>query len=331
MIWRHLFLHSRRSRTVLILAVLYLTVSVIYYHLPWKVRFPIYQKAPQLNRALSLSGFRIMQGWDELALFGKDAHVEVNGGARGDWVYGGFPKQNGFKLIGRTKRLDNRGYVVGYSESKKNPLWVSYRVFDVPELNSGKRPSGFRVDSRTRSEVRSDDYKNSGYDRGHMAPNYAIATRYGADAQRETFLMSNVIPQKPNINRGMWKDLEMTVAKRYGRYFSEVWVITGPVFEEPIEKLDSGIPIPSGYYKIISDERDGELRALAFLVENDCPPYTLIRKRLVSIDQIEVLTGIDFFPDLAEEVQIQLESDPAGRLWPWIRPMLRYHIRSRTY
>jgi endonuclease G len=317
-------------KVVLVLAVLYFAVSVIYYHLPWSVRFPVHQKAPQLNRALSLSGFKIMKGWDQLALFGKDSKVAVDGGARGDWVYGGYPEQEGFKLMGRTKQLDNRGYVVGYSESKKNPLWVSYRVFDMPHLKSGKRPSGFKIDSRTKSEVRHADYTNSGYDRGHMAPNYAIATRYGVEAQRETFLMSNIIPQKPFINRRMWKDLEMTVAKQYGRYFSEVWVITGPVFEEPIEKLDSGVPIPSHYYKIMADEKGGELRVLAFLIENDCPPYTRIRKRLVSVDQIETMTGLDFFPDLPEELQIPLESDAAGRLWPCIRPMLRYNIRGKT-
>ncbi|MEI6892879.1 MAG: DNA/RNA non-specific endonuclease [Pontiella sp.] len=314
----------------MILTILYFLGSVIYYHLPWSIRFPIHQKAPQLNRALSLSGFRVMKGWDALALFGKDAKAEVDGAARGDGVYGGYPKQKGFKLIGRIKQLKNRGYVVGYSDSKKNPLWVSYRVFDVPELKSGKRPSGFKMDPRTKANVRHGDYTHSGYDRGHMAPNYAIATRYGVEAQRETFKMSNIIPQKPWINRGMWKDLEMTVAKRYGRYFSEVWIITGPVFTDPIEKLDSGVPIPSHYYKIIADEKEGELRVLAFLIESDCPPYTRIRKRLVSVDQLETLTGLDFFPDLPEETQIQLETDPAGRLWPWIRPMLRYHVRGKT-
>lgn len=314
----------------MILSALYVLGSVVYYHLPWKIRMPVHQKAPQLNRALTKSGFSIMKGWDQLALFGKDAKAEVGGEARGDKVYGGFPKQEGFKLIGRTTQLDNRGYVVGYSESKKNPLWSSYRVFDVPVLKSGKRPSGFKVDSRTKAEVRHGDYTHSGYDRGHMAPNYAIATRYGAEAQRETFKMSNIIPQTPMINRGMWKDLEMTVAKRYGLYFSEVWVITGPVFEGSIEKLDSGVPIPSHYYKIMADENGGELRVLAFLIESDCPPYTRLKKRLVSVDEIEALTGLNFFPELPESVQLQIETEPAGRLWPWIRPMLRYRVRGKT-
>lgn len=317
-------------QVALVTALLYFLISVIYYHLPWSVRFPVYEKAPQLNRALMLGGYKVMNGWDQLALFGKDVKIPVPGNARGDFVYGGFPKQEGFRLIGRTKELHNRGYVVGYSEAMKNPLWVSYRLFDVPKLSSGKRPSGFKVDSRTKSEVHHNDYTHSGYDRGHMAPNYGIATRYGPDAQLETFLMSNVIPQTPEVNRGLWKNLEMLAAKKYGRYFSEVWVITGPVFQDPVEKLDSGVRVPGQYYKIMIDEQGDELRVLAFLVEKDCPPYTRIRKRLVSIDEIETLTGLDFFPDLSEEEQIELETDAAGRIWPWIRPMLRYQFKGRT-
>jgi endonuclease G len=329
MILKHIFSGIGRAKALIVMMVLYLLVSVVYYHLPWSVRFPVHEKAPQLNRLLSRSGFAVMQKWDELALFGRDAKVAVDGGARGDWVYAGYPKQ-GFQLFGRTKQLDNRGYVVGYSESMDNPLWVSYRIFDVPKLSNGKRPSGFKVDSRTRAEVRHDDYTNSGYDRGHMAPNYGIATRYGDEAQQETFLMSNVIPQTPSVNRGIWKDLEMLVAKRYGRYFSEVWVITGPVFQEPVEKMKSGVPIPSDYYKIIADEQDGELRVLAFLIENDCPPYTRLTQRLVSVDQIETLTGLDFFPNLTEDQQLTLETDASTRLWPTLQPMLRYQFRGKT-
>ncbi|WP_322609117.1 DNA/RNA non-specific endonuclease [Pontiella agarivorans] len=317
-------------RVALMTALLYLLISVVYFHLPWSIRFPVYEKAPQLHRALMSAGFKAMNGWDSLALFGKDVEIPIPGNARGDWVYGGYPKQEGFKLIGRAKELHNRGYVVGYSEFLKNPLWVSYRLFDVPKLDSGRRPSGFKADLRTRAGVHHNDYTRSGYDRGHMAPNYGIATRYGPDAQKETFLMSNVIPQTPAVNQGIWRELEMLVAKKYGRYFSEVWIITGPVFQKPVEKLDSGVSIPSAYYKIVVDECDGAVRALAFLIEKDCPPYTRFRKRLVSIDEIETLTGLNFFPGLSEEEQIELETDAAGRLWPRIRPALRYQFKGKT-
>lgn len=307
----------------------YFIITVGYYFLPWSIRQEVYFRAPKLDRALRESGFNILQGWDELALIGRDAEVELEESFRGDQAYAGFPAQ-GLKIFGRVKVLENRGYTVGYSESMKNPLWVSYRIFDVPKLESGKRKSRFSVDARTRAQVSHSDYTHSGYDRGHMAPNYGIATRYGPDAQKETFLMSNIIPQTPGVNRYLWKDLEMRVAKRYGRYFHEVWVVTGPVFQGEIRKLDSGVPIPSAYYKIIIDEHRDELRVLAFLVPRKLPPYTRIKTCMVSIDEIEQVTDLDFFSDLPDVIEAELESEKATRLWPWIGPSIRYNLLGRT-
>lgn len=313
----------------LTLLLLYLTAAVGYSLLPWSVRRPVYERAPTVDRALQKGGFYLLQGLDELSLFGRDAKIPVDGVDRGEYVYGGYPSQ-GFQIFGRVTVLENRGYVVGYSDSMRNPLWVAYRLFDVDKLESGPRQSHFSIDQRTRAKVKHDDYTHTGFDRGHMAPNYGIATRYGAYAQKETFLMSNVIPQNPIINRHLWKDLEHRVANRYGRYFSEVWVVTGPVFQEPIEKLPSGIPIPSQYYKIIADERNGEIRVLAFLVEQRSPPYTRIKTCLVSVDVIEELTGLDFFRNLPAAQQADLESRPATRLWPWLLPAARYQFFGKT-
>jgi len=329
-ILKKLFKRRAGLKIVLILLVLYAVASIGYYHLPWSVRQPIHERAPQIDRLLKTRGFNLLQGWDHLALFGHDATVPVQGDDRGDHVYGGYPSQ-GFQLFGRVTQLENRGYTVGYSESQRNPLWVAYRIFDVPKLHSGKRPTGFRIDYRTKSQVAHDDYTHSGYDRGHMAPNYGIATRYGKYAQKETFLMTNIIPQKPRVNRYLWNELEQRVARKYGRYFSEVWVITGPVFQKPVRKLDSGVPVPSHYYKILADEHAGQLRTLAFLVEADLPPYARIRKHLVSIDQLEELTGLDFFPGLSEAAQTDLESKPASRLWPTLIPALQYRLMGKTH
>ena len=325
-------LFSRRSLKLgLGLLAAYVLLTVGYYLLPWSIRQTVYFRSPSVDRALRRGGFNILQGYDELALFGHDADVHIDGTYRGEWAYGGFPSQ-GMKVFGRVNVLENRGYVAGYSESMRNPLWVTYRIFDVPKLEQrliGPRQSRFGVDSRTQAQVSHNDYTHSGYDRGHMAPNYGIATRYGREAQLETFLMSNVIPQNPVVNRHLWKDLEMRVAKRYGRYFGEVWVVTGPVFQGEIKKLDSGIPAPSAYYKIIVDEHNGELRALAFIVPRYVPSFTRIKSCLVSIDEIEQLTDLDFFPGLPDDVEAELESDRATRLWPWIGPALRYRLFPR--
>jgi len=313
----------RRLRLLAVLILVYCLVAVGYYFLPWSVRRHVYTGLPRLDRTLVRTGFRIVSEWDLLGLRGRDCSVALDRSMGADHAYGGYPSQ-GFKLLDRVKVLENLSYTAGYSESMRNPLWVAYRVFDVRNMDSGARPSRFKVDRRTEARVSHDDYLGSGYDRGHMAPNHAIATRYGRAGQRETFLMSNVIPQVPSINRHLWKDLEMLVSRKYGRYFGEVWVVTGPVFTKPVGKLDSGVSIPSGYYKIIADEDRGKLRVLAFLVEADLPPYSRIRPQLVSVDELEALTGLDFFPGLDDEAQEKIESRPAGRLWPWVIPAIRH-------
>lgn len=321
-------IRHRGIKVVVALLAAYLMITIGYYSLPWSVRQVVYHHAPAVDHALRSRGYAILQGWDELALVGHDDEVSIPKSYRDNKAYGGFPAPEP-KLPRRVEVLKNRGYTVGYCDAMKNPLWVEYRIFDVPELSSGPR-THFSTDQRTHAQVSSRAYIHSGYDRGHMAPNYGIATRYGRAAQRQTFLMSNVIPQTPGVNRHIWKDLEMRVARRYGRYFSEVWVITGPVFQGEIRKLDSGVPIPSAYYKIIVDERGGKLRALAFLVPHNVPPYTRIKTCLVSIDKLERLTGLDFFPELPKKVQAALESKPATRLWPWIIPDLEYHLFGKT-
>ena len=70
----------------------------------------------------------------------------------------------------------------------------------------------------------------------------------------------------------------------------------------------------------ILDEDGDEVRVLAFLVESRSPPYTRLKSRLVSVDEIEARTGLNFFPDLPKTAQADLESHPAGRLWPWLMP-----------
>lgn len=313
---------------MLVMLLLYLLVVLGYYHLPWSVRRHVCDYAPSVDRQLRSRGYDILQRWDELAV-GGDASVEIGRSLRADYAYAGFPKDVSVPG-GRLKILQNQGYVVGYSESLKNPVWVGYRLFDVPVLSSEKRPSRFSVDKRTRARVSHDDYTNSGYDRGHMAPNYGIASRYGQEAQLETFMMSNIIPQTPRVNQHLWKDLELRVAQKYGLFFREVWVITGPVFDNQPDRLKSGVAIPSAYYKIIVDESGGRLRSLAFLVPHNIPPYSRIKTCLISIDELEKMTGLDFFPDLPDDVENELEAQTAGRLWPWMVPAMRYRFSRQT-
>lgn len=317
--------HFRKAKAAASMLLLYAILCVTYIHLPDRAREPVWKNARGLNRQLCLHGNAICNVIEDLGLWGHDQSIVLDRHYNDAQVYAGWPKQK-LTALHRVTRLANSGFTVGYSEHHEIPLWVAYRIFDVPKLESGKRPSGFNTDPRTKAKVSHSDYTHSGFDRGHMAPNYAIATRYGRAAQKETFLMSNIIPQTPAVNRNIWKDLEMTVAKKYGRYFGEVWVITGPIFNRFPDRLASGVTIPDSYYKIIVGEAQGELRALAFIIDKDCPPYTRLKSHLVSIDEIEQKTGLNFLSELPDDKEDQLEALPAKRLWPTLASALRYHL-----
>jgi endonuclease G len=212
--------------------------------------------------------------------------------------------------------LDNRGYSVGYDNALPGPRWAAYRVF--PHAGqSPPRPSSFRTDRRTSALVRTEEFTRSGYDRGHMAPNYAVAVCHGAEAQAETFLMSNVVPQLHALNAGLWKDLEQRIAQRYVERYGEVWIAVGPVYGAADRRFGR-MPVPGAFWTLVAeyDEEGRGLRAIAYLVphEEKWRDRELTRY-VVSVDELEKVTGLDFFPALSVGTQALLESRKADRAW----------------
>ena len=236
------------------------------------------------------------------------------------FTYGGFPiaQDNGpdFKI------LINTGYAVGYSETLKNPLWAVYRLGNKKTefVQKWERPWTFFVDDRTDSKVAHDDYTSSGYDRGHMVPNASILEQYGQMAQLETYLMSNICPQKPSLNRGIWMHLEGKIRDEISqddtknKEIHSVYVITGPIFKKnPPDKLSSGVVIPEEFYKIIAFKKGyrGTLKAVSFIFPQE-PQSDNYLDYVKTIDEIEGLTGLNFFPEMTVRKQKNLESKKRG-------------------
>ena len=237
-------------------------------------------------------------------------------------LYAGAPRVAGEgDSIPAGRFLRNTGYLVGYREEMGAPWWVAYRVHDINPLPApAERPGRFEADLRTVARVNPDAYTGSGYDRGHLAPNYAIATRHGEAAQRETFLMSNIIPQRHGLNAGLWKQLEMRAATSYPARFGEVWVLAGPVFGPAPARLPAGggataPAVPEACYMILLDESDGRVRTLAFLFPQEPTDGAAAETYLTTVDEIERRTGLDFFAELPNEVETAVESRRAGRVW----------------
>lgn len=262
------------------------------------------------NRRISL--FEVAR--DIYTLYYSNAFVTCDYAAGENPVYGGAPIPRDYP--GSIRVLFNRAYVVGYCDARENPAWVAYRLMDVSgDPSVADRPDQFETDPRTIARVEHKDYTGSGYDRGHMAPNYGIARCFGAEAQTETFLMSNIVPQKHELNAGPWKDLEMREAMNYTGRFHEVWVIDGPLFHGPEERMRSGVPIPTAFYKIQVDEHEGRLRMQAFIMPQDADGGSSLNVMMTSVDEIERLSGLDFFPDLDDTVENALEAAVPARAW----------------
>lgn len=212
--------------------------------------------------------------------------------------------------------LQNEGYVVGYSESLANPIWVTYYV-GKQRFKIGKRPK-FMADRRSSSGVEHKHYTRSGYTRGHMAPNYVIGSRYGQKAQKETFLMTNISPQKSRLNQKSWQRLEELVANDFSDWHSGFWVITGPIFDKNPETLKgTNIAIPRAFYKILikPNEDLNSIKTLAFIFSQTAPINASLMQFLTTIDEVESQTGIDFLSALTDEVETTLEASKTPNKW----------------
>jgi len=168
-----------------------------------------------------------------------------------------------------------------------------------------------------------------------MAPKATIFHCYGDNATRDTFVLTNACPQTPEFNNGPWKALEELVRRRYGLLYEGVWVTTGPIFDDcngrTLLVKDEGhedwcqkpVEVPDAFFKIIIDLQDGVPRALAFIINHDqgygYGEGTTSTERLsvflTSINEIESLTGLDFFWALENELEATLEASVADSMW----------------
>lgn len=263
-----------------------------------------------LAREKEITAFDL--AYDLWQLYARDEFVAGTASRDSPHAYGGPP------LVPenvRVRVLQNAGYSLGYSDRLGCAVWAAYRLEDRAPGDAPSRPEAFRPDPRTTARITPALYERSGYDRGHLVPSYAIGWLLGARAQEETFLMSNIVPQKHALNAGPWKRLEQRIARNYPGRFREVWILAGPVWGEKPPRLRRRVAVPSAFYMIIVDENEQAVRATAFLFPQDTPDNARLEDHLVSIDELERRTGLDFLTTLPDETESILEATPADRVW----------------
>ena len=127
--------------------------------------------------------------------------------------------------------------------------------------------------------------------------------------------MSNIAPMTPLFHRGIWNKLEVLVSEEYSNSFEEVWVVTGTIYDIDIQRLATGIEIADAFFKIVIDEVDGKPRTQAFLIPHTNVSGLSLADYLTSIDEVEKVTGFDFFSELPDEIEDELEMKISPSIW----------------
>jgi endonuclease G len=204
-------------------------------------------------------------------------------------------------------------YSLSYSEKHEQAEWVAYELTKNQVQNKDFKRPYFEVDPAVKTKsAHWRNYKNSGYDRGHLCP--AGDREFSKAAYNETFLTSNVSPQEHKFNAGVWNRLEQKV-RYWAKKYDGVYVVTGGILNDEVDTIGSeNVTVPGSFYKIIYDRSGGKVRMLAFLMESQESKEPLY-KFVTSVDKIESLTGIDFFPELEDDQERKLEAGTSYKGW----------------
>lgn len=196
-------------------------------------------------------------------------------------------------------------YSLSYNEKFEQANWVYYTLTNQMVLDGGEeRSNKFKVDQKVATgSAKSSDYTKSGYDRGHLCP--AADMDFDPIAMNESFLMSNISPQAPDFNRGIWKELE-TEVRNWAKKERKIYVVTGPVFKDNKGIIGtSNVLVPGYFFKVIYEETN-EPKIIAFVFPNRKSDRPLT-DFAVPVDEAEKLTGFDFFSQLPDEIENRLE------------------------
>jgi endonuclease G len=208
----------------------------------------------------------------------------------------------------------HKAFAVGYNEHYEQPDWVLYELTADETHGAANRSDNFRADDAVSTgSAKPSDYAHSGYDKGHMVP--AGDMKWDEDAMSETFYMSNMCPQKPGCNRGIWKHLEEQV-RSWAQRDGDLYISSGPIFltGHPAVIGNDQVAVPDDFFKVVVDVTDPQVKGIAFIIPNEGSEEPL-QDFAVTIDSVQHLTGIDFFPALPDSVETAVESNIDLHQW----------------
>lgn len=203
--------------------------------------------------------------------------------------------------------IEHIAYTVSYNEDWHLPNWVAYELTNTETQGEEGRSDKFLPDPLVKGDpVVTKDYSNSGYDRGHMAP--AADMRWSNEAMRESFYMTNICPQNHNNNAGDWKELE-ELGRDFARRYGAIYIACGPILGENPSSIGTArkILVPEAFYKVfLRQKENGDWTSIGFVMQNKAQSKPLMTY-MMSVNDIEAMTHIDFFPTLPDEIEEKVE------------------------
>lgn len=209
--------------------------------------------------------------------------------------------------------VQHAAFISAYDEKHEQSRWVMHII--LPEIIEGNfgRSNNFREDTLVKTGTAGkDDYWESGFDRGHLAPSADF--RWSAQALSESYFYSNISPQKPELNRERWAEMEDLLRAYVVSQQKKLFVVSGPVFKNNTEQIGkkNKVTVPDLFYKVAMDPASG--KSIAFLMPNGNCSSSLLHYA-VPIDSVEKITGLNFFPNLNLSEEKILESKLDVTVW----------------
>lgn len=216
-------------------------------------------------------------------------------------------------------------FSLSYNENAEQANWICYQINNTRKMGLTERTENFRSDRLVSTKsAQLSDYKNSGFDRGHLVPAADMSFNY--TAMSESFLMSNISPQAPSFNRGIWKELEGLV-RNWGLK-SSIYVVTGPILNSCYSNIGANnVCVPKQFYKIVYSP--SEQKMISFVLPNQKGTKNLT-EYVCSTDYIEKITKIDFFPVLEDKLEKKLESEIHTNIWNWETRTTNFNTKKST-
>lgn len=213
--------------------------------------------------------------------------------------------------------VDYEGFSLSFNKKMHVPNWVVWELTGEEVAGTFPRKDNFRGDDNVAGSAEKWDYSYSGYDRGHMAP--AGDLKWSKKAIDESFYMTNMCPQAKSLNTGAWKRLEEK-CRQWATIDGAIIIVCGPVLTDPINEYigDSRVAVPQRFFKVILSPYVDEPRGIGFIMPNSKVPGGM-QAAAVSIDEVERVTGLDFFSSLPDEIENKVESQCKFHYWSTLK------------